>query len=815
MKTLLQPFLLAGALGLSLSAWAQTPQAAPPRPNIVLILTDDMGWSDLGCMGSEIATPNLDALAAKGLRFTQFYNTARCCPTRASLLTGLYPHRAGIGHMMEDKGQAGYRGDLNSRCVTIAEALRPAGYRTYAVGKWHVTRHNGPDGPKDNWPLQRGFERYYGTIHGAGSYFDPATLTRDNTAISPFADPEYRPETYYYTDAIAEHAVRFIGQHEQATPGQPFFIYVAFTAAHWPLHALPTDIARQRGKYDAGYQPTLAARLAKQKQLGLVDPHWSAVPPVGDWDKLADRRWETACMEVYAAQVASMDRGVGQIVAELKRTGQLDNTLVLYLQDNGACAEAQGRTGNAAHPEQARTAQPTLPPLAPGALLPPGSVPPQTREGHPVLMGKKELPGPADTYMAYGEAWAHVSNTPFREYKHWVHEGGIATPLIAHWPKGIPTGRHGQLEPQPGHLVDIMATCLDLARAPYPAARHGEPTVPPAGVSLRPAFSGQSLQRPESLCWEHEGNRALRDGRWKLVAKGPGRPWELYDMAADRTEMHDLAAQQPERTRSLAAQWEAWARAQDVLPWLWQPAYSNAAPTAASPPTRPRQAAEAGSRAEKQAPDLRFTPAPSLPNVLLLGDSISIGYTRPVRQLLTGKANVFRPLNAKGAAENCSDTGKGLTELDRWLALAPKWDVIHFNWGLHDLKHTQDGQPSSDPNAPPLRSLEEYRANLAKIVTRLKATGAHLVWASTTPVVTGTGNPFRNPEDPPRYNAAAAAVMTAHGVHVNDLFALVQPRLATVQLPKNVHFTPAGSDLLARQVADAVLAELPPPAQAP
>jgi lysophospholipase L1-like esterase len=353
-----------------------------------------------------------------------------------------------------------------------------------------------------------------------------------------------------------------------------------------------------------------------------------------------------------------------------------------------------------------------------------------------------------------------------------------------------------------------MATCLDLAGAKYPAERQGQKTVPAPGVSLRPAFAGQPLNRPEPIYWEHEGNRAVRDGRWKLVAKSPAGAWELYDMETDRTETHNLAAQQPERTRKMAAQWETWARANEVLPWLWKPAYSNATATATRPPARKRQAAEAGSRAEKKGNDLRFTPDPSLPNVLLLGDSISIGYTLPVRQLLKGQANVFRPVTATGAAENCSDTGKGVTELDRWLAMAPKWEVIHFNWGLHDLKHMKDDKPSLDPNDPPLRSVEEYRANLEKIVARLKQTGARLVFATTTPVVPGTGNPFRSPDDPPRYNAAAVAVMKANGVGVNDLFGAVQPRLAEVQLPKNVHFTAAGYDLLAQQVAEAVRSEL-------
>lgn len=527
--------------------------AAPP--NIVIIMSDDMGFSDIGCYGGELRTPNLDQLSAKGIRFTQFYNTARCCPTRAALLTGLYPHQAGVGHMMNDRGHDGYRGDLRRDRLTIAEALRPAGYRSYAVGKWHVTRHIQPEGPKHNWPLQRGFDRYYGTIHGGGSYFDPSTLTRDNTPISPFADPEYRPKKFYYTDAISDHAVRFIVEHQKQDRTKPFFLYVAYTAAHWPMHALPEDIARYRGKYDGGYAPVRDARLERLKKLGLLNSRWQPAKLAGDWDKVPDKVWEAAGMEVYAAMVERMDQGIGRIVAQLKENGQLDNTLIFYLQDNGGCAEVMGRAGTKAHPEAPRAERPTLPPLAAEALLPPGSVPPQTRDGYPVLMGKKVLPGAGDTYIAYGQGWANVSNTPFREYKHWVHEGGIGTPLIVHWPAGIAESRHGKLEKQPGHVVDLMATCLDLAGAKHPVE----------GVSLRPAFRGNSLRRAQPLFWEHESHRAIRDGKWKLVAK-ENQPWELYDLEADRTEMNNLAEKYPERVRKLAAQWDAWAARANVLP---------------------------------------------------------------------------------------------------------------------------------------------------------------------------------------------------------------------------------------------------------
>jgi arylsulfatase len=564
--------LLGSLLVIPCTRGADTPRS--PRPNIVIILSDDMGYSDLGCYGGEIATPNLDALAAGGVRFTQFYNTARCCPTRASLLTGLYPHQAGVGHMMEDRGEKfpGYRGNLNRHCVTIAEALKPAGYLAYAVGKWHVTPLPNHNAPKDNWPLQRGFDRYYGTIHGAGSFYDPSSLTRDNTLISPFADPEYKPQTYYYTDAISDHAVRFVAEHEKDHKDKPFVLYVAYTAAHWPMHALPEDIAKYKGKYSAGYEPVRKARFERSVKLGVIDPKWGMAPTAESWGKVANKEWESRCMEVYAAMIDRMDRGIGKLIAELKRTGRFDNTLVLFLQDNGACAELQGRTGNKQHPNIDRPEKPTFPPLKPTDLLPPGSVPPQTRDGFPVRMGPKALPGTNDTYVAYGRGWANVSNTPFREYKHWVHEGGISTPLIAHWPAGI--AAKGELRHQPGHLIDVMATCLDLSGAKYPEKVGGQAITPFEGKSLVPAFANKPIER-DAIFWEHEGNRAVRSGDWKLVAKGPGGRWELYNIPADRAEAKDLAAEHPEKVAGLRQKWEAWAKRAHVLPWVWTPEYKQ------------------------------------------------------------------------------------------------------------------------------------------------------------------------------------------------------------------------------------------------
>ncbi|VTR99976.1 arylsulfatase [Tuwongella immobilis] len=560
-------------LGLVLMGVLVPTVTAAERPNIVVILSDDMGFSDIGCYGGEIATPNLDALANNGLRFTQCYNTARCCPTRASLLTGLYPHQAGVGHMMDDKGEKfpGYRGDLNASSRTLAELLKPAGYRSYAVGKWHVTKHAKADAAKHNWPLQRGFDRFYGTIHGAGSFYDPSSLVRDNTMISAYADPDYQPKTYYYTDAISEHAVRYVADHAKQHSNQPFVMYVAYTAAHWPMHALPEDIAKYRGKYAAGYAAIRKARVEKAAKLGLIDPAQGLSPAAADWAEVADPEWEAACMEVYAAMVDRMDQGIGRIVDELKRTSQYENTLVVYLQDNGGCAEPMGRTGNKKHPNILRPAAPTLPVMKATDFATAGSVPDQTRDGFPVRMGPKVMPGGPDTYVAYGRGWANVSNTPFREYKHWVHEGGISTPLIAHWPKGI--AAKGELRNQPVHLIDIAATCVDLASAKVPDAVNGQAKTPLAGVSLRDAFANRPIDR--DLFWEHEGNRAIRSGNWKLVAKGPGAAWELYRIDQDRIESKNLAASEPSRVQELSRKWENWAKSAQVLPWIWQPAFGT------------------------------------------------------------------------------------------------------------------------------------------------------------------------------------------------------------------------------------------------
>lgn len=550
--------LMFGLVWVGSFDWAKGAEKQDARPNIVLIMSDDMGYSDLGCYGGvEHQTPNLDALADDGVRFTQFYNAARCCPTRASLLTGLYPHQAGIGHMMADRGHDGYRGVLNRNSVTIAEVLRPAGYRTYMSGKWHVSRFMGPEGDRSTWPLGRGFEKFYGTIQGGGSYYDPAQLCRGDQLITPENDPEYQPESFYYTDAVSDNAVRFLEQHRDESPDQPFFLYVAYTAAHWPMHAPEEAIAKYKGKFDDGYAPFREARLKRMKEIGLVPADAELSPGSDDWDDVENQEWEARCKEVYAAMIEIMDDGIGRIVDQLRKNGQLDNTLILFLEDNGACAEETGRTPGPDKPKNLKPMSRDEPQLQVRPL--------QTRDGRWVRSGQEVMPGAADTFIAYGRGWANVSNTPFREYKHWVHEGGISTPLIAHWPAGIRADRRGKLEPQPGHLIDIMATCVDLAEATYPAEVDGRPIKPREGVSLRPAFDGEPVNRAEPLFWEHEGNRAIRDGDWKLVAK-EGKPWELYNLAVDRSELHDLAQAQPDRVRELAAKWDAYAARANVLP---------------------------------------------------------------------------------------------------------------------------------------------------------------------------------------------------------------------------------------------------------
>lgn len=533
------------------------------RPNIVLIMADDMGFSDIGCYGGEIQTPNIDRLSADGVRFRQFYNTGRCCPTRASLMSGLYPHQAGIGHMMNDRKLPGYKGDLNQNCRTIAEVLSTAGYRCYMSGKWHVTPHVGADAPKHNWPLQRGFDRFFGTIHGAGSFYDPNSLTRGNKQIAPPS------EDFFYTDAIADNATKFIAEHHETSHEKPFFLYVPFTCPHWPMHARPENIAKYKGVYDIGWDELRRQRYERQLSMGLVDATTKLTPrdgPSPAWEKAELKEWHIRRMEVYAAMIDCMDQNIGRIIESLKETGEFENTLILFLADNGGCAEEFGSRGMANHAPDNTV---PLKPMKKGELQT-RMVPGVTRDGRPVRQGRGVMPGPADTYVAYGLSWANASNTPFRRYKHWVHEGGISSPLVAHWPAGLNNSMHGKMVNDPAHLIDIMATCVDLSGAEYPTTVDNHKITPMQGVSLAPALNGDSLNRKDPIFWEHEGNRAIRDGRWKLVAKGSTGPWELYDMQVDRSELNDLAAAHADRAKTMADQWEAWAKTAHAKPWPWK-----------------------------------------------------------------------------------------------------------------------------------------------------------------------------------------------------------------------------------------------------
>jgi len=547
-------------------------------PNIVLIMSDDMGYSDIGCYGSEIETPELDMLAANGIRFSQFYNCARCCPTRASLLTGLYPAQTGMGFMTGNRGISGYRGEIGKQCVTIAEVLKTAGYQTYMSGKWHVARNlEDIDSLKYNWPLQRGFDKFYGTIIGAGSYWDPWTLARGNTLITPYNDPEYNPEeTWYYTDAISDNAVKFIKEHVKEAGNDPFFMYVAYTAAHWPLHAPEDEIALHKGKYDKGFAAIRKGRYQKLKKLGLIDEDWQLSEQEAKWDTMPNQSWHSRNMEVYAAMISRMDKGIGKIVDELENNGMLENTLILFLQDNGGCDETIGFFANNCEYDTV-TINPVYNSMDTDELQT-MMAPEQNRDGFPVvIMSEKVMAGADYTYHAYGPPWANVSNTPFRKFKQWVHEGGISTPLIAHWPAKIRD--HGQIRRQPGHLIDIMATIVDITGAEYPENYKGYRILPMEGKSLTGIFTGNKDIDREAIYFEHGGNRAIRQGKWKLVSKAyprnwrfvrvdelPLDQWTLYDMEKDRTETNNLADQYPGKVKEMAEMWQHWAERTHTIP---------------------------------------------------------------------------------------------------------------------------------------------------------------------------------------------------------------------------------------------------------
>ena len=482
-------------------------QAATPekrqatRPNIVLIMADDMGFSDIGCYGGEIATPNLDRLAADGLRFTQFYNCAKCTTTRASLMTGLYPRPRG--------------GLLKTNMVTIGEVLREAGYQTSLSGKWHLGRS------KTRHPFHRGFDQYYGLLDGCCNFFNPVqpdprfkggrirVFGKNDAKITEF------PADYYTTDAFTDHAVKNIRNFSRT--GRPFFVHVCYTAPHYPLHAKPQDIAKYRGKYLLGWNALRRRRHARLVKMGLIDKAWklSSVDSRSyDWES-ANQPWEDLRMAVYAAMIDSMDQNIGRILSALREEKVDRNTLILFLSDNGGCAEEPGGRNEEA------------------------------------------VPGPREHYTAVGPAWGWAQNAPFTRYKSWVNEGGISTPLIVRWPQVV---RQGGITHQVGHLIDIMATCVDAADTEYPLKYAKRQILPLEGDSLVPIFRGKRRRGHQALYWEWAGNRAVRRGKWKLVWDKLIKRWQLFDMEADRTETFDLASRFPDKKKALADAWKAWAK---------------------------------------------------------------------------------------------------------------------------------------------------------------------------------------------------------------------------------------------------------------
>jgi arylsulfatase len=539
-------------LAMVCCAWSSL---AAPRPNIILILADDMGFSDLGCYGGEIHTPNLDRLASRGLRFTQFYNAARCCPTRAALLSGLYPQQAGVGHMTTDEGRAAYRGHLTDNTVTLAEVLGEAGYQTAMVGKWHLSitteltnhlqnlnnqriRESFAD-PKTS-PLARGFQDFYGVLWGVVNYFDPFSLVENDRAVRSV------PKNFYLTDALTDHALEYLDRFKRA--GKPFFLYAAYTAPHWPLHALPEDIANYKDTYKVGWDAIRERRYRRMVDLGIISPDQAILSPRHRadlaWEESGDQEFAAATMAAHAAMVDRLDQNIGRIVHKLETLKLLDNTVIVFLSDNGASPELPGAGGF--------------------------DRPTETRDGRPIIYNKQlqathTAPGPQTTFGALGPMWANAANTPFRFWKKETFEGGICTPFIVHWPKGM-SARPGSITTHTAHVIDLMPTFAALAGAKYPGHFRGQPVTPFEGKNLLPVLEGKTLGKRGPLFWEHYGARAVRQDQWKLVARD-GEPWELYDLEEDRTEMRNLAGKRPEVLANLSKAWVQWAdRCHVVLP---------------------------------------------------------------------------------------------------------------------------------------------------------------------------------------------------------------------------------------------------------
>lgn len=488
------------------------------RPNIIYIMVDDMGYSDLGCYGGEVNTPNIDQLAANGIKLKKFYNNSRCCPTRASLLTGQYPHTVGMGGMVglskAPIEYGPYQGFLNDSFPTIAEELKKVGYSTYMSGKWHVGER------PEHWPLKRGFDRYYGLISGASSFFEITPAERDKRRfVLDDKDYEIPKEGHYMTDAFTDHAMGYLDQHKNTRSGNPFFLYLAYTAPHFPLHALEQDIAKYESLYLQGWDVTREKRFQKMKQLGLVDDryHLTEKPEViPAWDNVADKKIWARKMAVYAAMIDRMDQNIGRLINKLKSNGQYENTMIVFISDNGACAETVNTK---------------------------------------LLSDPEKKIGERGSYHIYGENWANASNTPFKKYKHYMHEGGVVTPCIIQWPAKIKPAKG--YSDGIGHVIDLMPTAMELSGAKSPNV---------AGKSLSYLWSkGKAPER--TYCWEHEGNQAIRKGNWKLVKEFQETYWSLYNLATDPTEMNDLSGVEAARAKAMLEEYTQWSVKVGVRPY--------------------------------------------------------------------------------------------------------------------------------------------------------------------------------------------------------------------------------------------------------
>jgi len=558
-KTTLRIFLISATLIFFLIVYScnLSIREKENKPNIIIILADDMGFSDPGCFGGEIQTPNLDYLSSNGLRFSQFYNASRSCPTRASLLTGLYSHVAGIGEMTTDRHTEGYRGYLTENTVTLAEVLKEAGYNTAMSGKWHVSNTPAIEDPLDqlNWlnhheehplfspieqyPTSRGFNKFFGTVWGVVDYFDPFSLTDGTLPVKSV------PQNYYQTDAINDTAVAYI--KEFSKEDKPFFLYVAHNAPHWPLMALPEDIDKYKETYKVGWDVIRQGRYNKLVLEGIID---SAKYPLSPrlkneikWENNPDKEWDAMAMSVHAAMVDRMDQGIGRIISALQESGQIENTLILFLSDNGASPEDCARYG-------------------PGF-----DRPDETRKGEKIIYptDKRTLPGPETTFSSIGPIWANVSNTPFRLAKAESYEGGIHTPMIAFWPKGIKV-KKGSVSDHLGHVVDFMSTCVELAQTTYPVKYKGHSISPMQGLSLVPVFKNKKAPEHVNLFNEHFGARYIRTDNWKLVSTASDSTWHLYNLEVDRTELNDLSVQFPNKEKEMKRIWTKWALHNKVLP---------------------------------------------------------------------------------------------------------------------------------------------------------------------------------------------------------------------------------------------------------